>query len=309
MLFSGSVECFEYELCETDPPQRSPWGVDSEHARLTDVLLCAPTQLEPVPCCSVTEANLRKGFRTSADRALAQHRDLARALELRGVRCHIVPPLPGLPDLAFARDSTLMTPWGLLGLNLAAVHRLAETRHVVAVARSWGVPSIGRIEEGTIEGGDVCLVRPGVVIIGCSGARTSETGARALSRLFERHGWRAIIYRFDPHFLHLDTQFAMLDERRALAAVDVLDDEFIAEVEALGIELVPVSYKEVQRLGANVLSLGGGRIVTAADNRRVNGVLGRLGYEVIAVKLDQFTGCGGGVHCLTMPLGRDRTPS
>jgi arginine deiminase len=132
-------------------------------------------------------------------------------------------------------------------------------------------------------------------------------GARALARFLAHRGWQAIVYPFDPHFLHLDTQFAMLDANHALAAVDVLDDDFIERVQALGVELVPVTYKEVQRLGANVLSLGAKRIIAAAENVRVNRDLVRLGYDVTAVELDQFTRCGGGVHCLTLPLARALT--
>jgi N-dimethylarginine dimethylaminohydrolase len=30
----------------------------------------------------------------------------------------------------------------------------------------------------------------------------------------------------------------------------------------------------------------------------------KRGFEVITVALDEFTQCGGGVHCLTMPLVR-----
>ena len=305
MLSTGAAgEELGYEFAGLRHAASARWGADSEYGQLTDVMLCAPLHLAAVPCCSVTEASLRQGFEPSPTRAVAQHHQLTRALELEGVRCHVVPASPGLPDLAFARDATLMTPWGLLGLRLAAVHRIAETNHVMSVARSWGVPVLGRIEDGSVEGGDICLVRPGVVIIGCSGVRTDDQGALALARFFEHHGWRAMICRFDPHFLHLDTQFAMLDARRALAAVDVLDDDFIAWVEALGIELVPVTYKEVQRLGANVLSLGQNRILVADGNDRVNRELSRLGYDVVAVELDQFTRCGGGAHCLTMPLAR-----
>jgi N-dimethylarginine dimethylaminohydrolase len=285
-------------------PPLARWGVDSEYGRLTDVLLAAPDHLAPVPCCAVTVDSLRRGFRHSPATAVGQHRALSRALTAYGVRCHVVPGSPSLPDLAFARDAVLMTPWGLLELSPAAAHRSGEPRHVARSMASIGVPMLGRIDEGHVEGGDICILRPGVVVIGCSGVRTDEDGARAVARLFERHGWRAILCPFDPHFLHLDTQFAMLDAERALACTDVLDDDFIAAVEALGIELVPVTYKEVQRLGANVVSLGDGRIVAAAGNDRVIDVLGRRGFRVVAVEIDQFTRCGGGVHCLTMPLAR-----
>jgi len=292
------------EIVELPPAPRSRWRVDSEHGRLTDVLLCSPAHLEPVPCCSVTIDALRRGFEHSAEKAAAQHRSLARALELAGVRCRVVPADPALPDLAFARDATFMTPWGLLELAPAAAHRRGEPAHVAAAARAWGVPIAGRIATGSVEGGDVCLLRPGLVVVGCSGERTDEAGAAALAAFFERRGWRAIVYRFDPHFLHLDTQFAMVDARRALACVDVLDDAFLDLVRGLGVELVPVTYKEVQRLGANVLALGNGRVLAAAENARVNARLAALGYDVVAVDIDQFTRCGGGVHCLTMPLAR-----
>jgi N-dimethylarginine dimethylaminohydrolase len=44
--------------------------------------------------------------------------------------------------------------------------------------------------------------------------------------------------------------------------------------------------------------------VSTASNARVNGELERLGYCVIALDADQFIRCGGGIHCLTMPLSR-----
>jgi len=306
MLLEDVIQLSDLEpAVDATAAARPAWGADSEHGRLTDVLLCAPTHLKPVPCCAVTTANLRRGFDYSVGEAIRQHHALEAVLRASGVRCHLVGGSPELPDLAFARDATLMTPWGLVELNLATEHRRPEGRHVARFAEALGVPLIDRIEQGTVEGGDVCLVRPGTVIIGCSGERTTPEGARALAALFERHGWRAYVHAFDPHFLHLDTQFAMLDADRALAAVDVLDDDFLAFVDGLGIELVPVTYKEVQQLGANVLSLGGGRIVSAASNWRVNRVLLGLGYDVAAVDLSQFTACGGGVHCLTLPLARD----
>ncbi len=285
-------------------PDRSRWRVDSEYGRLVDVMMSAPPHIELVPCNSVSLENHRKGVTCSPDVALEQHAMLVRALELEGVRCHLVPPIEKLPDLSFTRDATLMTPWGLLGLNPAVGHRGDEVAHIVETARSWGITILGRIGEGTLEGGDVCILRPGVVIIGWSGERTDETGAKALSRLFEDRGWRAIRYRFDPHFLHLDTQFTLVDQTCAVACVEALGTGFVSALDQLGIELVPVTVEEVHKLGGNLLSLGGKRVLSSADNSRVNAALERLGYRVVTAEIDQFTRCGGGIHCLTMPLSR-----
>jgi N-dimethylarginine dimethylaminohydrolase len=280
------------------------WGVDSEYARLTQVMISAPRYLEIVPCNSVSIRSREEGLSCTPRLAAAQHESLVAALEDEGVRCHFVPPHSRLPDLSFTRDCTLMTPWGLLGLGPGVAHRAAEVEHILSAARSWGVPTIGSISEGKLEGGDVCLLRPGTIVIGYSGERTDRTGAEALARIFEERGWRAIFTGFDPQFLHLDTQITMIDRDLAVACVEVLDSAFLLELQELGIRILPASYEEVQKLGANLLSLGGRRVVSPADNVRVNRRLEQLGYHVHAIDVDQFTRCGGGIHCLTMPLAR-----
>ncbi len=285
-------------------PATRRWGADSEYGRLTDVMLSAPNHLELVPCNTVSIENLRNGVTCCPDAATEQHERLVRALEAEGVRCHLVAPSAGLPDLSFTRDATLMTPWGLIGLRPAVDHRLPEVAHVLEEARGWGVPVLGSIETGRIEGGDVCLLRPGLIVIGYSGERTDRAGAEALARLFEQRGWRALITRFDPQFLHLDTQFTVIDRNRAVACVDALEAEFLLELEELGVEIVPATLEEVQALGSNLLSLGERRLLSPAGNCRLNAELERLGYRVIEVEIDQFTRCGGGMHCLTMPLAR-----
>jgi N-dimethylarginine dimethylaminohydrolase len=280
------------------------WGVDSEYGRLTDVMLSAPRHLELVPCNAVSIENHRNGVTCSADIADQQHSRLVRALEAEGVRCHLVPPVEGLADLSFTRDATLMSPWGLIALNPAVDHRFAEVAHVRGAVQGWDVPLCGAIEGGRIEGGDVCLLRPGLIAIGYSGARTDEPGARALAKMFEKNGWSAILTRFDRRFLHLDTVFTLADRDLAVACVDALEPEFLVEVRELGIELVEVTVGEVQKLGGNLLSLGDRRVVSSADNHRINALLERRGYKVVRVEIDQFTRCGGGMHCLTMPLAR-----
>lgn len=285
-------------------PARSRWSVDSEYGVLRDVMLSAPAHLELVPCNTVARDAVARGMDCCPDTATGQHQALVRALGDAGVRCHFVPPVPGLADQCFTRDSTLMTPWGLLELSLAAPHRAAEPGHVARAAAAWGVPLLGTLGGDAIEGGDVCLVRPGLVAIGWSGARTSQGGATALARFFEAHGWRALVTRFHPTFLHLDTLFTMVGRNRAVACLDALEPDFVAGIQALGIDLVPVTEGEVDQLGANILCLGDGRLLSSSDNKRLNTALGRLGYQITTLTIDQFTRCGGGMHCLTMPLAR-----
>jgi arginine deiminase len=280
------------------------WAVDSETGRLTDVLLSAPTHLAMVPCNAVTRDSLARGLSSCAASAGTQHRALVSELQGSGVRCHLIPPRPGLSDLAFTRDSVFMTPWGLVELRPSEPHRRGEPAHLAGALRHLGIATLGAVGEGRVEGGDVCLLRPGLVLIGISGERTDEAGARALGRIFERHGWRALYTRIDPRYLHLDTQFSLVSTHRAVACLDALESGFAATMADLGIELLAATPDEVDRLEANLLSLGGCRVVAPAGDTRINRLLRSLGHDLIEVEIDQFVRCGGGVHCLTMPLAR-----
>ena len=289
-------------LIERRAPFR--WGVDSETARLTDVALSPPDHLAILPVNAVSRDSLARGLACCGDTAAGQHRRLVERLEAAGVTCHSIPTRPDLADLAFSRDAVMMTPWGLVELRPAALHRQAETRHVAESLRALGVPSLGRVETGRIEGGDICILRPGLLLIGYSGERSDKAGAQALARIFEGRGWRVLYSCFDPRFLHLDTQFTMVSPGRAVACLETLEDGFVDLMEENGIELIPAARDEVEKLGANLLSLGGERVVASAGNDRLNRMLVRFGYELIEVEIDQFARCGGGVHCLTLPLAR-----
>lgn len=280
------------------------WAVHGETDRLTDVLLCPPTFLEPVPCCSVTREQIRDGFAFCRDAALAQHAALRGVLEAQGVTCHVAPAGEGMPDLCFARDVAVTTPWGLVALNPALPHRQREVDWLVDAAWRLGAQPLTRIMSGTIEGGDVCVARPGLLILGCSGERTNLEGVEAFAAPFRRRGWDVLIYEYDPHFLHLDTIFCMLDDHHALACVDVLGDAFLADLATRGIELIPVSYKEARNLGCNILSIDGRVILTGKGQERVAIELARNGFTPIKIDIAQLTACGGGIHCLTLPLAR-----
>lgn len=279
--------------------------VSGETDRLTDVVLCGPSSLSAVPCCSVTRESIRNGFEVSAALARTQHARLVETLTRRGVRCHALPAHPDFADQCFTRDAAVTTPWGLVGLNPALPHRRAEVDHMLATLARTGVAVRDRVTKGTIEGGDVCIARPGLLIVGMSGERTTPDGADDFAARFERHGWRVLRYAFDPHFLHLDTMFCMLDDHRALACVDVLDDAFLEALAGEGIELLPVRYKDARRLGCNVLSVDGHTIVMSAGLPDVAERLRQSGFEALEVDTSQFAACGGGIHCLTMPLRRE----
>lgn len=282
-------------------PTRS--HVVSEVDQLTDVLLCPPHHLAPVPCCAVTQSSLRAGFEVCAATAADQHRKLVELLESEGVRCHLLEPVAGLPDMSFSRDIAVATPFGLIALNPALPHRRREVEALARACERWHMP-LGRILTGSIEGGDVCVAREGLLLVGTSGERTTAAGIRGLVAPFRELGWDVLVCPFDAEQLHLDTMFCMVDHDQAIACVELLDPKFVSAVEAQGISILPVPATSSASLGCNVLSLGHRRIVANAADLAVTDALDDAGYDVLTVDISQFTACGGGVHCLTQPIRR-----
>ena len=299
--------CKPFATAGEAPRDRSDvnWGVNSETGRLDDVLLCPPKFLSMVPCNAVTRNSLAHGLTSSFDIARKQHGKLAEALIQFGVRCHFVDPVADLADMTFTRDAVLMSPWGLIELRPAVPHRSDEVARVSAAVSLLGAPLLGRVDDGTIEGGDVCLLREGLVLIGRSGDRTNEVGAQALASLFESRGWDVIHTRFDPEHLHLDTILTMVSDTCAVACTEALEPALLELLRRIGIWLLPVSPQEARKLGSNLLSVGENRLIVPGDNSRLNCVLKACGFDLAEVEIDQFTRCGGGIHCLTMPLARE----
>ena len=63
----------------------APWGVDSEHGLLHDVLLCRPDNFRWLPTSAISRATLEAGHRFDPELAASQHRELVAAYEEAGV--------------------------------------------------------------------------------------------------------------------------------------------------------------------------------------------------------------------------------
>ena len=280
------------------------WKVCCDTDILTDVMLGSPEDYYWLATSSVAKDSIKKGFIFDIDETKRQHESLQKLFENENVKVHLVPPRKDLPDIVFTRDTTTMTPWGLLGLKMREPSRQPEVSYVLEFAKTLGVNILGRINKGNIEGGDICIARDDLLIVGCSGGRTSKEGVNELSRIFNPKGFEIYTYEFESFFLHLDTIFSLVSNNCALVCVDVIEEIFINFIQSIGLKIIPVSYKEMRKLGANILSLGNNKVISATHNKRINQAIRNEGIKVIEADITQFTLGGGGIHCLTMPLAR-----
>ncbi|HEY8639122.1 MAG TPA: arginine deiminase family protein [Solirubrobacterales bacterium] len=283
-----------------------PWGVDSEHGRLLDVLLCRPDNFRWLPTSAISKATLERGLEFDPQRARRQHDEMVSIYEAAGVRCHFLEPDPALPYQVFARDSSVMTPWGAVVAQLRQWWRRGEYAPVIGFYQGSEIPIKGMITAAALEGGDVVIVEPGRVLIGNGEARTQEPGARQLAEWFEQEGWEARVERFPEEYVHIDVLVSVLAERLAAVCREVVSSELVQWLEEMGFELIEVSANDAFGLGANAISLGAERVLSAAGADSLNEAMRAHGLEVLEQELDAFTLGGGGAHCLAQALRRER---
>ncbi|MGI9019451.1 MAG: dimethylarginine dimethylaminohydrolase family protein [Solirubrobacterales bacterium] len=282
------------------------WGADSEYGVLRDVLLCPPENFTWRPTSAISRATLDSGRVFDRERALAQHAELVSAYESAGVACHFLEPAEGLPYQVFARDSSVTTPWGAFVTSPMQQWRRGEYAPVVRFYQGAEIPIWQMASAGAIEGGDVMIVEPGCVVIGTGESRTELPAARQLAEFFEAEGWEARVEPIPGHFLHIDVLLAILAPKLAAVCTEYASGGLVRWLTAKGFELLDVPGPDAWKLGVNAMSLGGDRVLTGAGATSLNDQMSARGLELVAPELDMFTLGGGGAHCLSQALRRDR---
>ncbi len=59
-------------------------------------------------------------------------------------------------------------------------------------------------------------------------------------------------------------------------------------------------------MGCDVLAFGRNRVISPRHSKRIDTLLRAEGIQVLEPELDLFAQGGGSVHCMSMPLPRDR---
>ena len=289
-----------------DAARAMQWGVDSETGVLRDVLLCPPDNFRWLPTSAISKATLASGAQFDSELAAAQHRELVSIYESAGVTVHRLEPDPALPYQVFARDSSVATPQGAVVTQPKQSWRRGEYAPVIRFYARSEIPIWRMITAGALEGGDVMIVEPGVMLIGNGEERTEVAAARQLAGWMEELGWEARIEPIPGHFVHIDVLVSILAPKLAAVCVEAASGGLVDWLQAMGFEILEVSVEDAFKLGVNAMSLGDERVISTASSVRLNERMRSLGLEVFDPDLSMFTAGGGGAHCLAQALRRDR---
>jgi N-dimethylarginine dimethylaminohydrolase len=286
-------------------PTASNWGIDSEYGRLRRVLVGPIDHFSWQAGNSVAQRSERVGLRFDFATARAQYSEMLDVYRQAGVEVHTLPASPELPYQIFARDSSAMTPWGAVIMQLQKPYRRGEYAACLRFYLDAGIPIYDLVTAGNVEGGDFMVLKPGVAVCGYSGERSIEPAVRQLQAWFEAEGWEFHTYAFDPHFLHLDVQMGMLAENLAVVCVEAVEPELVTWLKARGIRVIAVPYEDAMQLGCNVVALGDERVLVPASSRSLVAACRSEGLTVYAPDVSMIGNGGGAVHCMCQALRRD----
>lgn len=286
-------------------PRPKAWGIDSEYGRLRDVLVGPIEHFRWQPGNAVAQRSERIGLRFDATTARAQYQEMLDAYNQAGVTVHRLPAEEGLPYQIFARDSSVMTPWGAVIMQLQKPYRRGEYAACLRFYLDTGIPIYDMITAGNVEGGDFMVLKPGVAACGFSGERSIETAVGQIKSWFEAEDWEFRTYAFDSHFLHLDVQLGMIAENLAVVCVEAVEPELLSWLKAKSIRIIDVSYRDAMHLGCNIVALGDDRVLVPATSKNLIAACRAEGLIVYDPDISMISNGGGAVHCMCQPLRRD----
>lgn len=279
------------------------WGFRNETDRLTDVLLGSPAHLRHLSTSSLSRKHLRENP-CNIQVAQAQHAELVAAYEHFGVKVHWHEPSPELPMQVYARDSSVMTPYGAVITAMAQWWRRGENYASIRTYERLGIPIYDMVTAGTFEGGDFNVIEEGCVLIGCGGARTQEEGARQVAAWFEAEGWEVRLAFIDEYYVHIDLMVVPVAPKLTAVCLDCTEPALVDWLKAKGHEIIDVPFRDTMALGCNFMSLGGDRVIAPTSSQVLIGQLRARGFEVAAVDMSEISKTGGGIHCMAQALRR-----
>jgi N-dimethylarginine dimethylaminohydrolase len=286
-------------------PRLERWGVDSEYGILREVLIGPIDHFSWQGGNAVAQRAERVGLHFDFNAARRQYEEMLDAYRSAGVRVHFLPAEPHLPYQVFARDSSVMTPWGAVIMQLQKPYRRGEYAACLRFYLDSGIPLYDLITAGNVEGGDFMVLQPGVAACGYSGERSIEPAVRQLQGWFEAEGWELHTYAFDPHFLHLDVQMGMIAEGLAVVCVEAVEPELLEWLQSKRIRVISIPYGDAMQLGSNVVALGGERVLVAASSKNLIAACRAEGLTVYSPDVSMIGHGGGAVHCMCQALKRD----
>jgi N-dimethylarginine dimethylaminohydrolase len=235
---------------------------------------------------------------SSPERAHRQWHNLHETLGRLGVEVELMTPQQGLPDLVFTANAGLLFKERFFSSRFRHGVRARETPYFDAWFAAHGFTVEQLPPDVFFEGaGDALFCGP--VLFAGYRIRSDVGGHQYLGKVL--HRLVLPLELVDPRFYHLDTCFCPLAPGEAIYFPAAFDAYGCKVLKSQIPRLLTVEENEALRFGCNAVVVGKNVIVNTGCER-LAGDLRTLGYDPIAVELDEFLKAGGSAKCLTLRL-------
>lgn len=218
---------------------------------------------------------------------------------------------PRDPNAMFVRDNGMVVKGGIIIARMGTVGkfpgtgRRGEEFYISQAVSKLGMPILRTIAgDGLMEGGSFCLLDEKHAAIGLS-FRGNVSGADQVEDVLKYMGIELIRVPLPGFAMHIDGAIVMVDHDKAIANIERLPYWFIDRCKELGIELIYADFRDVA-YAVNVLTVKPGVIIMDERAKWTREILEGRGVKCVTLSWEECTKHGGGVHCSTLPLLRER---
>jgi N-dimethylarginine dimethylaminohydrolase len=241
-----------------------------------------------------------------------EHDQMVAALRAEGVEVVYVDGSPRNPQAMYTRDTAFAVRGGVIIGRLGPVGdapgtgRRGEEAYVTRKLAELGMPILRTIHgSGLFEGGSFAFLDELTALIGLS-FRQNDAAARQIEEVLAVQGLRLIRVPLTGYSLHLDGAFVMVDKDIALVNITRLPYWFLDLLQERHIRAIEVHHADNPQV-VNCLTVRPGKVLLAINNGEATAErLRKVGVEVIPIDYAECQRNGGGIHCSTLPLIRER---
>ena len=241
-----------------------------------------------------------------------EHDHLVATLQAEGVEVVYVDGSPRDPKAMYTRDNGIAVRGGMIIGRMGPVGerpgtgRRGEEAYVTRKLAELGMPILRTIHgSGLFEGGSFAFLDELTAVIGLS-FRQNDAAARQIEEVLAVQGLRLIRVPLTGYSLHLDGAFVMIDKDLALVHMPRLPYWFLDLLHERDIRYIEVHYADNPGV-VNCLAVRPGKVLLAINNGDATAErLTKAGVEVIPIDYAECQLNGGGIHCSTLPLIRER---
>jgi N-dimethylarginine dimethylaminohydrolase len=236
----------------------------------------------------------------------AQHDALAQALRDEGVEVVFLKDVPRRQHKSIStRDAVIGVDGGAIVCRLGTRYRRGEELAATRALANLGMPILRTINgTGVVEGGSFAWLNSKTAVLSL-GARVNAEGARQVEEVMRVIGVELIQVPLSGYRQHIDGIMTMIDVDTVLLNPLTAPYPLIERLDAMKFKIIELD-PEDHAFTINCLAVAPGRVVMSSASPRTLERLDREGVSVIPVPFDKVYRGGGGIHCSTAPLVRDR---